>query len=296
MKIDPIREGFVAEIAEVDLAKPLEASVATGIRTALDTYAVLIFRDQRLDDDAQIAFSERLGPLERALDRDVYAPGQRPEMTRLTNLDDEGNLLPPDSERVIFNQANEHWHSDSSFKPVPAKFSLLSGREVPPEGGETEFADTRAAYDAWSGSGGHPPKEALEDLLCEHSIVYSRQVITGDIFTEAEKGDLPPVRQALIRTHPVTGRKGFHVGSHASHVIGWPEEKGRAMIRELVDWCVQPPFVYRHSWRPWDLVIWDNRFTLHRGRPFDKTRYRRVMHRTTVAGDGPALPRQGADG
>lgn len=287
------RPGFAAEVSGVDLTRPLDDGTVAALQAAIDRYGVLVFPGQPLDDDTQIAFSERFGPLERALTRDVYAPGQRPEVTRLSNLGDDGRPLAPDAARVVYTLGNEHWHTDSSFKPVPAKYSLLSARQVPPAGGETEFADARAAYDAWPGTAdaeGVIGKAGLEGLVVEHSIVYSRMVITGDLFSPAEKGDLPPVRHLLVRTHPATGRRNFYVGSHASHIVQWPVERGRPLLRELTAWCTRERLVYTHRWREGDLVMWDNRCVLHRGRPYDRARHGRLMHRTTVAGDGPTVP------
>jgi alpha-ketoglutarate-dependent 2,4-dichlorophenoxyacetate dioxygenase len=282
------RPDFAAEVSGVDLRRPLDETSFDAIQNGIDRCGVLVFRGQGLDDAQQLAFSQRFGALETALTRDVYGQDAHPQVTRLSNLDGEGRRLDPGDERVVYTLGNEHWHTDSSFKPVPAKYSLLSAREVPPEGGETEFADARAAYDAWPGSGS-VRKEDLDGLICEHSIIYSRRVISGDIFSEAEKNALPPVRNPLVRTHPATGRRCFYVGSHCSHIVQWPVESGRALIRELNEWIAQERFVYAHRWQAGDLVMWDNRSVLHRGRPFDRARYRRMMHRTTVVGDGPTL-------
>jgi alpha-ketoglutarate-dependent 2,4-dichlorophenoxyacetate dioxygenase len=279
--------GFAAEVDGAELARLDDAAFA-AIQAGIDRFGVLIFRGQHLDDAAQLAFSGRFGPLENALARDVYGPEAHPKVTRLSNLDDAGRRLPPDDERVVYTLGNEHWHTDSSFKPVPAKYSLLSARVIPPEGGETEFADVRAAYDAWPGADG-VTAAALDGLICEHSIVYSRGVITGDIFQDSEKAALPPVQHWLVRTHPASRRRSFYVGSHASHIVQWPVERGRALIGGLNEWSTQERFVYRHGWRVGDLVMWDNRCVLHRGRPYDRSRHRRMMHRTTVAGDGPTL-------
>ena len=161
--------------------------------------------------------------------------------------------------------------------------SLLSGREVPPEGGETEYADLRGAWDALPAD----RRRGLPSLVAEHSFVYSRGLIGYDQFTDAERAAVPPVPQAVVRTHPATGRKSLYLGSHASHILGRPVDEGRALLRELLEFATQPQFVYRHVWRQHDLVMWDNRCVLHRGRPWDERRYRRVMHRTTVAGAGP---------
>lgn len=278
---------FAAEVRGADL-RHLDDAGFEAIQAAIDRFGVLVFREQALDDAAQLAFSARFGPLENALARDVYGPEAHPQVTRLSNLSDDGRRLPPDDERVVYTLGNEHWHTDSSFKPVPAKYSLLSARVIPPQGGETEFADARAAYDAWPGAEG-VSKADLDGLICEHSIVYSRGVITGDIFSNAEKSALPSVHNWLVRTHPASGRRSFYVGSHASHIVQWPVERGRPLIQALNAWCTRPRFVYQHRWGPGDLVMWDNRCVLHRGRPYDRARYERLMHRTTVAGDGPTL-------
>ena len=280
---------FVVEVSGVDLTGALDEATFREIHAAFDRYAVLVFRDQALDEARQIAFSERLGRLERALERDLFDARQPPEITRLTNVDGDGAIEPPDSANRIYRRGDEHWHSDSSFKPVPAKYSLLSAREVPPAGGETQFADVRDAYDHWPGTRAGRDKRALESVRCEHSIVYSRMKISGDIFTDEEKQEFAAVQHPLVRTHPATGRKSFLIGSHASHVLGWPVEEGRALIRELTEWSTQPRFVHTHRWRRHDLVGWDNRSVLHRGRPYKHARYRRIMHRTTVAGEEPRL-------
>ena len=290
LRIKELTPGFAAEAEGVELAAPLEDTAIEAIRDAIDRYAVLVFHDQPLNDEQQIAFSRSLGPLEITIRAGALTQPRAPEIADLSNIDKDGNLLATDSRKAIFDHGNEHWHTDSSFKPIPAKYSLLSAREIPPEGGETEFADARQAYDNWKGTPDGLTAADLEGLVCEHSIVYSRMVITGDLFDEKQKAELPPVRQALIRAHPATGRKIFYVGSHASHIIGWPVEKGRPLLRELTEWCTQPRFTHRHVWRRNDLVMWDNRSVLHRGRPFDRTRYRRVMYRTTLAGDGPTAP------
>ena len=281
---------FVAEISGVDLQQVLADDEFAEIKAAIDRYAVLIFHGQVLDDDRQVAFSERFGRLERTMVLDQHKLRFRQEISDISNVNFEGTQLPPDHWKVVFNLGNEHWHTDSSFKPVPANYSLLSAREIPQEGGETEFADARAAYDTWPGSDSGITTADLAELVCEHSIVYSRSVNTGDVFNRKEKSDWPPVRQALIRVHPTTGRMSLYTGSHCSHIIGRPLDEGRALITQLRDWTTQPRFTYRHTWQVNDLVMWDNRMVLHRGLPYDSGRYRRVMHRTTVAGDGPTAP------
>lgn len=281
--VTPVQGDFVARLTGLDLSRPLDEGDFGQVRDAFHRYAVVIFPEQALTDDEQIAFSERFGPLEVSLRKDRQRRIDNPRISDISNVDEKDRVFDPDDERAIYNAGNRLWHSDSSFKRVPAMASLLSGREVPPEGGETEYADLRGAWDALSAD----RKRGLEALVAEHSFVYSRGLIGYDQFTDAERAAVPPVPQAVVRTHPATGRKSLYLGSHASHILGRPVEEGRALLRELLEFATQPQFVYRHVWRQHDLVMWDNRCALHRGRPWDERRYRRVMHRTTVAGAGP---------
>jgi alpha-ketoglutarate-dependent 2,4-dichlorophenoxyacetate dioxygenase len=287
--VRPLKPGLslAAEVTGIDLRQPPSDADFGAIQDAFDTYAVLVLPGQDVDDDQQIAFSERFGALEQALAQDQYGGVTRREITRLSNIAEDGSIMPRDSEKARYHRGNQLWHTDSSFKPVPANASILSGREVPPVGGETEFADMRAAYDAWPGSMSGVTKAELDGLVAVHSIVYSRSLIVGDIFDAAFKARMPPVRQALVRTHPRSGRKIFYVGSHCHYIEGWSVERSRALIQELNSWGTRPEFVYVHKWRPKDIVMWDNRAVLHRGNPWPDEAYRRVMHRTTVAGDGP---------
>ena len=283
--VTPVQGEFVARLTGLDLSKPLDEGDFGQVRDAFNRYAVVVFPEQILTDDQQIAFSERFGPLEVSLRKDRQRRIDNPRISDISNVDERDRVFDPDDERAIYNAGNRLWHSDSSFKRVPAMASLLSGREVPPEGGETEYADLRGAWDALPGD----RRRGLEALVAEHSFVYSRGLIGYDQFTDAERAAVPPVPQAVVRTHPATGRKSLYLGSHASYIIGRPVEEGRALLRELLDFATQPPFVYRHVWRRHDLVMWDNRCALHRGRPWDEGRHRRVMHRTTVAGAGPTV-------
>jgi alpha-ketoglutarate-dependent 2,4-dichlorophenoxyacetate dioxygenase len=277
------RPGFVATVENVDLARPLDDGTFAEIRDAFHRYAVLVFPGQAIDDEAQIAVSLRFGALETSIRKHRKRSVERPEISDISNIDERHAILDPDDERAIYNAGNRMWHSDSSFKPVPATASLLHAREVPLEGGETEYADLRAAWDAlpdWR-------REGLEELVAVHDFAYSRGLTGYREFTDAERAEVPPVEQALVRTHPATGRKALYLGSHASHIVGWPLAKGRILLLDLLAHATQPEFVYRHAWRVGDLVMWDNRCVLHRGRPWDEARHRRVMHRTTVAGTGP---------
>ena len=279
---------FAAEITGVDLRQDLDDETFGAIERAVFENGVVVLPNQDIDDDQQIAFSERFGALEYSLRFHRHGDPIRPEISQLSNVGDDGLILKADSETMTYHRGNQLWHTDSSFKAVPAKCSILSGREVPPVAGGTEFADVRAAYDGWPGSETLGISKAdLEGLVCEHSIIYSRSTIVGDIFTDEQKNAVPAVRQVLVREHSATGRKVLYVGSHCSYVIGWPTEKGRALIKELNDWVVQDKYVFRHTWRQHDLVIWDNRIVLHRGQTWAEEEHRRVMHRTTVAGDGP---------
>ena len=283
--VTPVQGDFVARLTGLDLSKPLDEGDFGQVRDAFNRYAVVVFPEQILTDDQQIAFSERFGPLEISIRKDRQRRIENPRISDISNVDERDRVFDPDDERAIYNAGNRLWHSDSSFKRVPAMASLLSGREVPPEGGETEYADLRGAWDALPAD----RKRGLESLVAEHSFVYSRGLIGYDQFTDAERAAVPPVLQAVVRTHPATGRKSLYLGSHASYIIGRPVEEGRALLRDLLDFATQRQFVYRHAWRRHDLVMWDNRCVLHRGRPWDERRHRRVMHRTTVAGAGPTV-------
>ena len=281
--VTPVQGDFVARVTGLDLSNQLDEGDFGQVRDAFHRYAVVVFPEQALTDDEQIAFSERFGSLEVSLRKDRQRRIDNPRISDISNVDEKDRVFDPDDERAIYNAGNRLWHSDSSFKRVPAMASLLSGREVPPEGGETEYADLRGAWDALPAD----RQRRLPSLVAEHSFVYSRGLIGYDQFTDAERAAVPPVPQAVVRTHPATGRKSLYLGSHASHILGRPVEEGRALLRELLEFATQPRFVYRHVWRQHDLVMWDNRCALHRGRPWDERRYRRVMHRTTVAGAGP---------
>lgn len=281
--ITPLTPVLGAEIGGVDLTRPLDDATFATIRAAFEEHSVLVFRDQPLDDAQQVAFSERFGPLETTVRAN---PAAGTYFARQSNLDiDTGEVIPPDDRRMIYQRANFLWHTDSSFKPVPSLCSLLSGRIVPPEGGNTEFASMRAAYDALP----EETKRRIEGLVAEHSLVYSRSQVDPTVMTEEQKADVPPARQVLVRTNPVNGRKALFIGAHASHIVGWPVEEGRRLLKELLEFATQPQFCYSHRWQQHDLVLWDNRAVLHRATPYDTVKYKRLMQRTTVAGDAPTV-------
>lgn len=274
----PLYDAFVAEVHGVDLTRPVTADVFAEIDDAFRRHAVLVFHDQPLSDEQQIAFSELFGPLEQAPNYAGSKLRLRNEFTDISNLDHEGKVLDPQDRLNQYNLGNQLWHTDSSFKAVRAKCSLLSAREVPPTGGETQYADMRAAYDALP----EERKRQIAGLVAEHSIAHSRSKIGFKSFNSDVAASLPPVPQRLVDHYPDSGRTSLYLASHASHVIGWQVDKGRALLEELIVFATQDRFVYTHDWRVGDLVVWDNRCTMHRGRPYDLSQ-RRVLHRTTVS-------------
>jgi alpha-ketoglutarate-dependent 2,4-dichlorophenoxyacetate dioxygenase len=240
---------------------------------------VLVFHDTRLDDETQVAFSRRFGALE--ITKSINPAAGTP-FARQSNLDIKtGEVIPPDDRRMVYQKANMLWHSDSSFKPVPSLCSLLSARLVPPEGGATEFASTRAAYPSLP----EALKQRVATAIAVHDFGWSRDQIQPGFFTPEERAVYPPVRHPLVRTNPVNGRKSLFLGAHASHVEGLPVDEGRALLREILEHVTQPRFRYAHAWREGDLVIWDNRCVLHRATPYDSARHQRLLQRTTVSGD-----------
>jgi len=274
-----LTQHIAAEIIGVDLREPVSDVDFRDIQDAFDENSILVFRGQDITDEQQIAFSERFGPLELTVSSNPAGAGT--VVTILSNLDETGAVIPSEDRRMVFNTGNQMWHTDSSFKDVPATASLLSGRQIPPEGGETEFASMRAGYESLS----EDRQQALAGLVCVHDFAYSRGLIDPNLLRDRDKRELPPVRQALIRANPSTGRKNLFVGAHASYIDGMALKEARILIKELNAHVTQSEFVYRHHWRGHDLVMWDNRCTLHRGRPSAPT-FARVMHRTTVAGIG----------
>jgi len=277
-----LHPAFAAEVSGIDCRRPLGGAQVAAIEAGMDRYAVLVFRDQRLTDEAQLAFSRRFGELEQTRGTGISKPGEQrldPAFADVSNLDKDNRLLARDNRRRLYSLGNRLWHSDSSFKAIPATYSLLSGRVVVDRGGETEFADMRAAYDALDAA----TRAEIEDLVCEHSLIYSREVLGFDDLTSEERATMRPVRQRLVRRHPVTGRKSLYIASHIGTIIGWPMPEARAFIRDLTEHATQPQFVYSHRWRQWDLVMWDNRQVMHRVRRYDETQVR-DMRRTTVGG------------
>ena len=284
--IDPARPTFIGEVSGIDLTRRLTEEEVSAIHAGMDRFGVLVFHDQHFEDEQQIAFSRQLGTLEEATG-DIMSEKDRRlsmDLNDISNLDKNGELLPRDDRRRLFGLGNLLWHSDSSFKEVPAKYSMLSARKIPAAGGNTEFADMRAAYDALDSE----TKREVHDLICLHSQIFSRGVLGFDDFTDAERAKWAPVRQRLVRRHPNTGRLSLYLASHAGGIEGWPMPEARSFLRDLNEHATQRQFVYAHVWRPWDLVMWDNRVTMHRARRYDPKEVR-DMRRTTLTNEVSSL-------
>jgi alpha-ketoglutarate-dependent 2,4-dichlorophenoxyacetate dioxygenase len=284
VSIRPITPVFAGEVTGIDCSRPLSAQETAAIEAGMDEYAVLVFRDQPLTDEQQVAFTRHFGELEgyntaghiRKNEESRLGPG----ISDFSNLDKSGKIMSDQDRIWFFKLGDRLWHSDSSFRPIPAKYSLLSGRIIPSWGATTEFADMRAAYDALDDR----TKREVEDLVCEHSLMFSREAIGFTELTDEERASFRPVRQRLVRTHPVTGRKSLFLSSHAGTILGWTVPEARMFLRDLTELATKGPLVFSHEWRVNDLVIWDNRTTMHRARRFDRNEVRDVR-RTTLSGD-----------
>lgn len=286
VSIRQVHPVFVGEVSGIDLRHPLSREDVAAIEAGMDRYAVLVFHGRDITDEQQIAFSRNFGEIENSAGGNVTRPHEKrlnPLMNDVSNLGQDNRPLARDDRRRLFNLGNQLWHSDSSFRAIPAKYSLLSGRITVEKGGNTEFADMRAAWEALDDD----TKALCEPLVCEHSLLYSRGLLGFEV-TDEERVMFRPVRQRLVRTHPVTGRKSLYLSSHAGTILGWPVPEARAFLRELTEHATQSRFVYSHKWRQYDLVMWDNRQVMHRVRRFDETLVR-DMRRTTVAGDAPTV-------
>ena len=292
VRIRQIGPCFAGEVEGIDMRTRLTPAEVADIHAGMDAYAVLVFHDQRIDDEQQLAFTRSLGEIELTLNTGLRAESEYrlpPTFADVSNLDQNNTPFARDDRRRLFSLGNRLWHSDSSFKAVPAKYSLLHARIIPSKGGDTEFADMRAAYDALDDE----IKAPCEDLVCEHSQIYSRQQIGFFDLSDEERARFKPVLQRLVRTHPATGRRSLYLSSHAGGITGWPVPEARAFLRDLIEHATRRAFVYSHKWAVGDLVMWDNRQTMHRGRPFPPHEARDVR-RTTLAGDGQTATQQAA--
>ncbi len=283
---------FAAEVEGIDMTRPLTADEIKAVHAGMDRYAVLVFHGQLIDDEQQLAFTRSLGEIELAVGTSLRAQNEYRLPTTfadVSNLDQNNKVFARDDRRRLFAIGNRLWHSDSSFKVVPAKYSLLHARAIPSKGGNTEFAYMPGAYDALDADA----KAQVEDLICEHSQIFSRQQLGFTDFTDEERARFKPVLQRLVRVHPGTGRKSLYLSSHAGSILGWPVPEARFFLRDLTEHATQREFVYSHKWRVGDLVMWDNRQTMHRARPFP-AHEPRDMRRTTLKGDGPTVAQAAA--
>jgi alpha-ketoglutarate-dependent 2,4-dichlorophenoxyacetate dioxygenase len=287
ISISPLHKHFAGEVSRLDITQPLSRDAVTAIEAGMDRYAVLAFPDQPLTDEQQCVFSRNFGELEVTLIGQLSKPeerrlGDRLELGDISNLDARNRLRARDDQKRMYGLANRLWHSDASFRAHGAGYTLLHARIVPSKGGNTEFADMRAAYDALDDA----TKAEIEDLVCEHSIVFSREQIGFAVEGEGNADKLRPVRHRLVATHPVTGRKSLYLSSHIGGIVGWPVPEARAFIRDLTEHATQPEFVYTHQWRVNELVMWDNRTVMHRARRFDDMHEVRDLRRTSIKGTG----------
>jgi len=279
LTLEPLHPGFAAAASGLDLRRPIDQATAAAIEAAMDRHAVLVFRDQPLDEEQQLALTRWFGPLDIGLKKALRAANRlkHEESIDISNVGLDDQLVARDSKRLFSQIANQLWHSDSSFQQPPAKYSLLTAQVVPPRGGETEYADMRAAYDALPDD----TKRDIATLSAEHWALHSRMALGDTDYTEAQKAAIPAVRWPLVRTHPGSGRKTLFIGVHCREVIGMSLPEGRMLLLDLLEHATQRQFVYRHVWRVGDLVMWDNRCVLHRGRRFDPTQRRELRRSTT---------------
>jgi alpha-ketoglutarate-dependent 2,4-dichlorophenoxyacetate dioxygenase len=277
---------FVAEVSPVDLRQVHDAETLAEIRAGMDAYAILVFRDQPFTDEQQIAFAQRLdGQLHTKTGTAALGFNRlhNEALADISNLDERGGIATADNRRRAYSLGNRLWHTDASFQDPAGRYSMLSAKVIPPVGADTEYADMRAAYDALP----EDTKARLEGLRVHHSIAYSRQTL-GFEFSAEEAGRLEGAVHPLVRVLPRSGRRSLYLASHASRVVDWPLPEGRLLLRDLIEHATQPQFVYRHCWVVGDLVIWDNRATMHRARPFDDLTHRRELHRVTTLDIEPA--------
>jgi len=282
--VSPVHPHIGAEVAGLDLSRPIDDSTVRELWHAIDRHAVLVFHDQRVTDEQLRIFAGRFGDLE--IGRSAAAGGRRrlkfPEIGDISNLDEDSRVRARDDRRRLDSLGNRLWHTDASYMPVPVVLGMLFAVTVPPPspfgGGETEFADMRAAYDALT----EAQKAAVDELIVEHDVFWSRGQIGFTEFAPGEREKYPPSRQRLVRRHPGSGRKTLYLSAHASHIVGMPVPEGRLLLNDLTEHAIQRQFVYSHKWRAGDLVIWDNRDTMHRGRPHDEIQPRDLRRATTL--------------
>src|SRR5436190_2432920 len=292
IEVTPLTRHIGGRMTGIDARQPLSPDEVAAVERAMDRHAVLVLPGQDITDAQQLAFTRNFGQLEEgansgARDAELRLPVV---FADVSNLDKQGRIASRDNKKRMAALGNRLWHSDASFRAVPSRYSILSGRVVTTDGGNTEFADMQAAYDALDAA----TKAEIEDLVCEHSLIYSRGQLGSSDFLPDERVAMTPARQRLLRTHPVTGRKSLFLAAHIGAIVGWPRPEAMALIRDLMEHATSPEFVYVHRWTQHDLVIWDNRTTMHRVRRFDDLRVVRDMRRTTTRSDGPTAEQEAA--
>jgi alpha-ketoglutarate-dependent 2,4-dichlorophenoxyacetate dioxygenase len=275
-----VQPTFVGRVEGLDLRKPVDRTTVNALEEAISRFGILIFPVQSITDEEQTIFSRNFGELQSQAANTAKPAGERISayMTDASNLGKDNKTFEAGDKRRMNNLGSRRWHTDGSFKRIPAKYSLLSARAVPPVGGETQFADMRAGYDALS----NEMKAMIDGLVVEHNLIHSRAAVGFPDATDEERAALPPVQQRLVRRHPVSGRKSLYLSSHASHIVGWPIPEGLDLLRDLTEQATLPQFVYTHQWQVGDLVMWDNRVTMHRGRRHFPENAPRDMRRTSI--------------
>ncbi len=280
LNITALHPLFVGEVRGLDLREVEDRATLEAIRAGMDRYGVLVFRAQPFSDEEQLAFAQRFDGTLHAKTGSAALGANRfgnEALTDISNVDEQGTVLAADDRRRHYGLANRLWHTDASFENPPGRFSLLSTRVLPPAGADTEFADMRAAWDALTPE----LQQQLDGLTVHHSIAYSRQTLGFD-FSPEELDKLRGAIHPLVRRNPATGRRSLYLASHASRIVEWSLAEGKLMLRELMEHATQAQFVYRHRWQEQDLVIWDNRATMHRARPFEDLKHRRELRRVTT--------------
>jgi alpha-ketoglutarate-dependent 2,4-dichlorophenoxyacetate dioxygenase len=292
IEVRPLTTHIGGRMTGIDVRKPLTPAEVDAVNAGMDKHAVLVLPGQDITDEQQIEFTRNFGPLQNGANATLKRPDLRldPAFADVSNIGKDGEKLARDDRRRMASLGNRLWHSDASFRVIPARYSILSGRIVVTDGGNTEFADMRAAYDALDAA----TKAEIEDLICEHSQIYSREQLGFTNYLPDERAMMKPVRHRLVRTHPSSGRKSVFLSAHIGGIVGWPMPEARAFIRDLIEHATQEQFVYSHRWTQHDLVIWDNRATMHRVRRYDDLNTVRDLRRTTTKSDGPTAEQEAA--
>jgi len=292
IEVTPLTTHIGGRMIGIDARRTLTPAEVDAVNSGMDRYAVLVLPGQDITDEQQIEFSRNFGPLQNGANATERRPQLRldPAFADVSNIDKSGAVLARDDRRRMASLGNRLWHSDASFRVIPARYSLLSGRIVVTDGGNTEFADMRAAYDALDDK----TKAEIEDLICEHSQLFSRNQLGFTEYTPEERAMMAPVRHRLVRTHPTSGRKSLFLSAHIGGIIGWPRPEAMAFVRDLIEHATHQQFVYAHRWTQHDLVIWDNRATMHRVRRYDDLNTVRDLRRTTTKSDGPTVAQEAA--